>query len=74
MLIGEVASCSFKERFAMPNVLPPYILIFIICIALVIAVGIHQQWIQTERQTNKRIFWLGIGIALASSVFAAVAG
>ena len=68
MLIGEVASCSFKERFAMPNV-PPYILIFIICIALVIAVGIHQQWIQTERQTNKRIFWLGIGIALASSVF-----
>lgn len=57
----------------MPNV-PPYILIFIICIALVIAVGIHQQWIQTERQTNKRIFWLGIGIALASSVFATVAG
>jgi len=73
MLIGEVASCSFKERFAMPTV-HPYILIFIICIALVIAVGIHQQWIQTERQINKRIFWLGIGIALASSVFAAVAG
>lgn len=57
----------------MPNV-PPYILISIICIALVITAGIHQQWIQTERQTNKRIFWLGIGIALASSVFAAVAG
>lgn len=57
----------------MPNV-PPYILISIICIALVIAIGIHQQWIQTERQINKRIFWLGIGIALASSVFAAVAG
>lgn len=73
MLIGEVASWSLKERFAMPTV-HPYILIFIICIALVIAVGIHQQWIQTERQTNKRIFWLGIGIALASSVFAAVAG
>lgn len=73
MLIGEVASCSFKERFAMPTV-HPYILIFIICIALVIAVSIHQQWIQTERQINKRIFWLGIGIALASSVFAAVAG
>ena len=73
MLIGGVASCSFKERFAMPTV-HPYILIFIICIALVIAVGIHQQWIQTERQINKRIFWLGIGIALASSVFAAVAG
>ena len=73
MLIGEVVSCSFKERFAMPTV-HPYILIFIICIALVIAVSIHQQWIQTERQTNKRIFWLGIGIALASSVFAAVAG
>ncbi len=73
MLIGEVVSCSFKERFAMPTV-HPYILIFIICIALVIAVGIHQQWIQTERQINKRIFWLGIGIALASSVFAAVAG
>lgn len=73
MLIGEVVSCSFKERFAMPTV-HPYILIFIICIALIIAVGIHQQWIQTERQINKRIFWLGIGIALASSVFAAVAG
>lgn len=73
MLIEEVVSCSFKERFAMPTV-HPYILIFIICIALVIAVGIHQQWIQTERQINKRIFWLGIGIALASSVFAAVAG
>ena len=74
MLIGEVASWSLKERFAMPTV-PPYILIFIICIALVIiAVGIHRQWIQTERQTDKRIFWLGIGIALASSVFAAVAG
>lgn len=73
MLIGEVVSCSFKERFAMPTV-HPYILIFIICIALVIAVSIHQQWIQTERQINKRIFWLGIGIALASSVFAAVAG
>ena len=73
MLIGEVVSCSFKERFAMPTV-HPYILIFIIGIALVIAVGIHQQWIQTERQINKRIFWLGIGIALASSVFAAVAG
>lgn len=73
MLIGEVVSCSFKERFAMPTV-HPYILIFIICIALVIAVGIHQQWIQTERQINKRIFWLGISIALASSVFAAVAG
>ena len=73
MLIGEVVSCSFKERFAMPTV-HPYSLIFIICIALVIAVGIHQQWIQTERQINKRIFWLGIGIALASSVFAAVAG
>lgn len=73
MLIGEVVSCSFKERFAMPTV-HPYILIFIICIALVIAVGIHQQWIQTERQINKRIFWLGIGISLASSVFAAVAG
>lgn len=57
----------------MPNV-PPYILISIICIALVITVSIHQQWIQTERQINKRIFWLGIGIALASSVFAAVAG
>ena len=73
MLIGEVASWSLKERFAMPTV-HPYILISIICIALVIAVGIHQQWIQTERQINKRIFWLGIGIALASSIFAAVAG
>lgn len=73
MLIGKSHHGCLKERFAMPTV-HPYILIFIICIALVIAVGIHQQWIQTERQINKRIFWLGIGIALASSVFAAVAG
>ena len=51
-----------------------YILIFIIFLALVITVGIHKKWIKTEQQTNKRIFWIGIGIALASSVFVAIVG
>lgn len=60
------------ERFHMSIYL--YILIFIIFLALVITVGIHKKWIKTEQQTNKRIFWIGIGIALASSVFAAIVG